>query len=1185
MRTSAPARPNAPRPSSSLSLRPPSRSSQRPTSSLSVRLAKAKHAPRLVNFSQQLVSVVIGIRSSNNNNNNPQFDVKVDETLKALDNTRNYGPSQDRAEIERRIHGLARKARTKLKDTWADALEHCYDSLCTHLKANKDSSTSDVVNESNIPEMLQFFLALSDPVDGSSEDFAEDYMERLNADVPTSDQRLYEKIMMEEPFEGQHWEGAYGLPIGWTVEGYETMVPSSPSDSSLDDWDIDARRFRRDKSNSPSSLTPPPALLPLTANDGFQQKDEEENQLAMLDARVKVGALVRRQYWKEGANLTEARTFDLGIPSTLGPAINRMADKHNFHTQKYILEVQAVREMLFLLQGNATIFFDVDVEASEGSMFPRMQLARYTPGLRHISPSAFHSMLDVFKSRSQSLHLLRNFSRAIYSSSRSSEPASRQASRTLEAFSAAVEDYVLQFDRWCANKEESICKSAVGIAVAVVPVIASLLNLERETRLQLGDTVDCLTKIINDLHAQRPSSSSTPSSPSPFDFSSIHPTLLTKLILDSLLLASRRKWADGDEKCSTQLMEIFVRTAEPLWRSVGVWLKRGADIKDYYVVVVSDHVNIDASNRKDFPIHRQDVPIATAAFWSEGYTLCGSASVGVAGSFIKDETVVPLFLANIASELVAAGKSVGLLRSLNVSEFFSDENTGYEWLRNWPTLKDIIRSDVSSPLLTIPGNSTSFSLPDMIPNEEGFLGGGDVDRSSTSIDSPHDADPQLASVDSLASLVHERLLPWCQLAQARFTREIIDQCGLWTHMRSIGDLFLGQKGDAMTLFCDVLSEKIRQDAMWTDYHFLNSTFRQVALSTPNTWIDPDSIRFSYRGAKRKAKFESIRQLEGLSVEYQMPFPLTYMLGPAENEIYSSILVILLQLKFARSAVERIHIKGVDKMGLTRSHPNLMKLFYSLRARFVWLIATITTHFITNVIHSELLRFNKEMKLARSFDRIIEIHSHHLSRLQSASFLTAETSSVHKGLISILDLALHFTDLQRAFLGEHSSVSSLSRHTIRFSSRKKRRLNRRQKQLRRDVVSFADDAGVPLTSDSEDSEAEEREEAEILRELEGFAADEDEDEDYHVGGGGGGGEAPVGMTSRTMDDITLQTSMAVSVGPAEGNIDFEERVTKMDREIDVLVRYLSRRVEELSNGDLEEAESFAKLAFILDDWDL
>jgi len=279
--------------------------------------------------------------------------------------------------------------------------------------------------------------------------------------------------------------------------------------------------------------------------------------------------------------------------------------------------------------------------------------------------------------------------------------------------------------------------------------------------------------------------------------------------------------------------------------------------------------------------------------------------------------------------------------------------------------------------------------------------------------------------------------------------------------------------------------------------------------------------------------------------------------------------MLLQLKLALSNVERIHIKGVEKMMRTR--PDLMKLFYSLRARFIWLITTIATHFITNIMHSELLRFNREMDLIQSFDSMIEIHSNHLSRLCSSCFLTPETSSVHKGLVSILDLALHFTDLQRAALGESTSIT-LSRRTIRFSSRKKRRLNQRQKQLRRDVVTFA----IPLTSESEDDEAEEREEEEILRELECPAADENEDEDV--------GQVSVRMASRMMDDITLQTSMALSVDEEE-DINFEGRMAKMDREVDVLVRYLSRRVEELSNGTYGEVESFAKLAFALDDWDL
>ena len=399
-------------------------------------------------------------------------------------------------------------------------------------------------------------------------------------------------------------------------------------------------------------------------------------------------------------------------------------------------------------------------------------------------------MLDSFKSRSQSLHLLRNFYKAIYASGRSPESAGRQESHTLEAFAAAVEDFVLQFDCWCAAKEESLCKSAIG---QEGPIVASLLNLERETRMQLGDTLDCLIKIVNDLRSQRPCSRTTLA---PFDISSIHPTVLSKLILDSLLLDSRRKLADGDEMCSTTLMTLFIRTAEPLWRSIGLWLKRGADISD-----APDCVNTDASGRKDFFIHRQDVPVAAAFFWSHGYTLCSSTLTGTAEFSAKGDTVVPQFLANIALDLLAAGKSVGLLKSLDVVEFFTDENAEYEWLQGWPTLKDMIRSDVSP--LTF---SDKLSLPNVVGNEPS------VPRTDTfnsrSIDSHSVIASQFTSVDSLASLIQERLLPWCQLAQVRLTREIVKECGLRDHVHSISSLFLGQRGDAMTLFYDILVDKV-----------------------------------------------------------------------------------------------------------------------------------------------------------------------------------------------------------------------------------------------------------------------------------------------------------------------------------------------------------------------------------------
>lgn len=141
-------------------------------------------------------------------------------------------------------------------------------------------------------------------------------MEKPNTVDPTSDRLVFEKIMIEEPFEGQHWEGAFGLPIGWTVEGYETMVPSSPSDSSFDDWSMDSKLVRNDKSDISTSPIPHSSTLLITSDDSTG--DEDESRMVMIDARTRTEALIRSQYWRKDAKLTETRAFDLGIPSTLG---------------------------------------------------------------------------------------------------------------------------------------------------------------------------------------------------------------------------------------------------------------------------------------------------------------------------------------------------------------------------------------------------------------------------------------------------------------------------------------------------------------------------------------------------------------------------------------------------------------------------------------------------------------------------------------------------------------------------------------------------------------------------------------------------------------------------------------------------------------------------------------------------
>jgi gamma-tubulin complex component 5 len=138
---------------------------------------------------------------------------------------------------------------------------------------------------------------------------------------------------------------------------------------------------------------------------------------------------------------------------------------------------------------------------------------------------------------------------------------------------------------------------------------------------------------------------------------------------------------------------------------------------------------------------------------------------------------------------------------------------------------------------------------------------------------------------------------------------------------------------------------------------------------------------------------------------------------------------------------------------------------------------------------------------------------------------------------------------------------VSHRAVRFTNSRRprrRRLNRQQRLRRKNFIGFTSDA-LPASSDEEEDEAE------ILE----SSPEDDEGTSAHA------------HTGLSMDDMTLQTTMSISFA----DIDFAERIDKMGTELDALVRYLSKHTEGLASSGAEEASTFARLAFALDDWDL
>ena len=132
---------------------------------------------------------------------------------------------------------------------------------------------------------------------------------------------------------------------------------------------------------------------------------------------------------------------------------------------------------------------------------------------------------------------------------------------------------------------------------------------------------------------------------------------------------------------------------------------------------------------------------------------------------------------------------------------------------------------------------------------------------------------------------------------------------------------------------------------WSDFHFLNKTFRDTLEECSADWIEPTLVRFSYSGSRDKALGQTVDALDDLLVEYAAPFPLTYIFGLHVSGVYRSVFVFLLQLRRAKNVLENVHIWDIATR--RESKRSVDKIIFAMRSKLIWFIkyAAMSSTFI------------------------------------------------------------------------------------------------------------------------------------------------------------------------------------------------------------------------------------------------
>jgi len=129
---------------------------------------------------------------------------------------------------------------------------------------------------------------------------------------------------------------------------------------------------------------------------------------------------------------------------------------------------------------------------------------------------------------------------------------------------------------------------------------------------------------------------------------------------------------------------------------------------------------------------------------------------------------------------------------------------------------------------------------------------------------------------------------------------------------------------------------------WNDFHSLNSAFSDVMESSRSIWIEPSLVRLSYRGNKAASVTKTMRAIDDLLVEYAVSYPLAYIFTPSVLQSYCSIFIFLLQVRRAKSVLDRILLRDtVSNVGLR----NELKVFYAVRGKLSWFVKYVLTFIV------------------------------------------------------------------------------------------------------------------------------------------------------------------------------------------------------------------------------------------------
>lgn len=245
----------------------------------------------------------------------------------------------------------------------------------------------------------------------------------------------------------------------------------------------------------------------------------------------------------------------------------------------------------------------------------------------HYSPVTVTSILATIQSRANQASLIRRYIQSTISPVTSS--SQKGPTKTTQAFAEAGRTYINRLDTWLSELELTLTRGTVD---PMASTASTPLSLNRQLDERYGVMLDCLSDLL-------------PYASDPND-----------------LLNALHSMIKTTPRYRSELLQVFVATASPIWSMLGDWLIRGMPIPRSLIDLDTLSDLERKLNSETWVYRDQDVSWADEDFWEAAFLLREEKPAWI------DDQVLDLVL--------EAGKARGLLRGLLGREV---EDSSEQW--------------------------------------------------------------------------------------------------------------------------------------------------------------------------------------------------------------------------------------------------------------------------------------------------------------------------------------------------------------------------------------------------------------------------------------------------------------------------------------------------------------------------